>query len=692
MREQRSPGGLPGSEAGEALAAPARETAEALQRIAALERTVEVLQERLEAYRVVVDESPDAIFSLTAAGRYNYANRAFAEALGRRAEEVVGRTMWDLFPAEEADRRLSFLSSVFRTGEATSLEVRLPGAGGERHYLTSVRPVRDASGTVVSAVCRSVDITDRKRAEESHRDSEERYRRIADHTSDGIVCFGPDGRVTYVSPAYVRQLGYTEEEEIGRTPEMIRTLLHPEDHEQTFADILRAIAAKERGLVYCYRARHAAGHYIWREDHAQFRYDDSVARNYLGCIVVCRDITARRVAEEERARLESQLLRSQRLDSVGRLAGGVAHDFNNMLGIILVYADLARMGMEPHLPAYTYLREISDAARRSGALTRQLLAFARRQTVSPRVLDLNDTVAGMLSMLERLLGEEVALAWRPAAGLWRVRIDPSQVDQVLANLCLNARDATAGRGRVTIETSNRSLDAGSSRAFPGCAPGEYVALAVSDEGCGIPEEARAHLFEPFFTTKAAGSGTGLGLATVYGIAKQNDGHVEVASEQGKGATFTLLLPRCHGEAEAPRPDSLRPLAQGGGEGVLLVEDEAALLRSVGAMLRKLGYRVLAARGGAEALRLAGEHQGRLSLLLTDVVMPGMNGRELARELARAHPGLRVLFMSGYPAEVISSHGILDEGLSFLQKPFSPEELSAKVRSVLDAEGSATPVA
>ena len=330
--------------------------------------------------------------------------------------------------------------------------------------------------------------------------------------------------------------------------------------------------------------------------------------------------------------------------------------------------------------------QIQKAAQRSADLTRQLLAFARKQTIAPQVCDLNEAVAGTLELLRRLIGEPIALIWRPDPHLWPVKVDPVQIDQILTNLCVNARDAIAGAGQIAIETGNATLDQTVCAQHAGWIPGEYVRLAVSDDGRGMDPETLAHLFEPFFTTKGVGRGTGLGLATLYGVVQQNQGFIHVSSAPGLGTTFTLYLPRHRGRAVPAALAGPAESASRGHETVLLVEDEPALLRLGTTMLEKLGYRVLAAGTPGEAIRLAEEHAGAIHLLMTDVVMPEMNGRDLARRLLSLYPNLKRLFVSGYPADVIAPHGVLDDGVHFLQKPFALPELAAKIRAALEREG------
>jgi len=394
-----------------------------------------------------------------------------------------------------------------------------------------------------------------------------------------------------------------------------------------------------------------------------------------GAIVVNQDIS-------EREKLHAQLQQAQKMESVGRLAGGVAHDFNNMLGVILGHVEMALEDVDPEQPLFADLQEIHKAAERSAALTRQLLAFARKQTVAPRVIDLNTTVEGMLKMLRRLIGEDIDLLWKPGNSLQPVKVDPSQIDQLLANLCVNARDAIAGTGKVTIETGMVTFDEDYCAANLGFVPGEYVLLAVSDDGCGMDKGTLSHLFEPFFTTKELGRGTGLGLASVYGIVKQNDGFINVYSEPGRGTTFKVYLPQHKVKAHTFPEKAPDRSTEGGRETILLVEDETAILRMTATMLERMGYKVLAAATPGEAIRLALEYIGRIDLLMTDVVMPEMNGRELAGNLLRTFPNLKRLFMSGYTANVIAHHGVLDPGVHFIHKPFSKKELADKIREIL----------
>ncbi|MFA6500044.1 MAG: ATP-binding protein, partial [Desulfurivibrionaceae bacterium] len=360
-------------------------------------------------------------------------------------------------------------------------------------------------------------------------------------------------------------------------------------------------------------------------------------------------------------------------------------DFNNMLMVIIGHAELALQQIAPDQSFFANLQEIRKAAGRSADLTRQLLTFARKQTVIPKVLDLNETVEGMLKMLRRLIGEDIDLAWLPGAVVWPVKVDPSQIDQILANLCVNARDAIAGVGKVTIETRNAIIDEAYCADHLEAVPGEYLLLAVSDDGCGMDRQTLGKIFEPFFTTKELGKGTGLGLATVYGIAKQNNGFINVYSEPGQGSTFKVYLPRHAGKSEEMPEESPATPVAGGTETILLAEDEAAILDMVKQILEGFGYRVLAASTPGEAIHMAKEYAGDIHLLITDVIMPEMNGQELAKTLLSLYPKLRRLYMSGYSGNVIARHGVLDEGVNFIQKPFSMQAFAVKVREALDGK-------
>lgn len=508
------------------------------------------------------------------------------------------------------------------------------------------------------------------------RQSEERHRSILQTAMAGIWLMDSQGRFVEVNDTYCRMSGYSMQELLAMSVSDVES---KETVSDTFAHLQNVM---ERGEDR-FESRHHRkdGTVMDVEVSVQYRPTEGGQM-----VVFVQDISERKRAEEETIKLEAQLQQAQKMESIGRLAGGVAHDFNNMLTVILGHAELGLMHLDPNHPVCTDLREISKTAERSADLTRQLLAFARKQTVAPKVIDLNETVSGMLKMLQRLIGEDMSLTWQPAAALWPVKVDPSQIDQILANLCVNARDAIEDTGRIIIETTNSSIDTEYCTTNLEATPGEYVRLSVSDDGGGMDKETLPHIFEPFYTTKEMGRGTGLGLATVYGIVKQNKGFINIYSEPGQGTTFSIYLPRDAGSK------SRQAMAEGGvvavprgQETILLVEDEPAILNIAALMLEKQGYTVLKADTIEAAIQLAREHLGGIHLLMTDVIMPEMNGRDLAKNIQSLHPHIKRLFMSGYTADVIAHHGVLDDGVHFIQKPFSLPNMAAKVREVLDSK-------
>ena len=418
----------------------------------------------------------------------------------------------------------------------------------------------------------------------------------------------------------------------------------------------------------------------WVREKAELEFDPQ--GNCVRGIGFTQDITELKQAEEEREKLQAQLTQAQKMESVGQLAGGVAHDFNNMLSVILGHAEMALSQITPENPVYSHLAEIDKATQHSADLTRQLLAFARKQPVLPKVLDLNQAVAGMISMLKRLIGENIALSWEPGLDIWPVKVDPSQLGQVLTNLCINSRDAIPEAGSIIIETENVRCDKGEFEPVGGLDPGEYVRLAVTDNGCGIEKEALPHLFEPFFTTKAVGKGTGLGLASVYGAVKQNKGYINVESEPGAGTVVEIFLPRNRTTQESVDHDGETSVPEKLNSTILLVEDEPAILLMTETMLRGLGYRVLGADSPDKAFETAKNHDGKIDIIMTDVIMPGMNGRELAAKVVSLYPEIKEVYMAGYTADIISEQGVLDEQVHFLQKPFTMSKLSEKLREVL----------
>ncbi len=518
--------------------------------------------------------------------------------------------------------------------------------------------------------------------EEKRRQTEDKNRELAaivEYSDDAIIGINLELIITSWNRGAARIYGYREDEILGQSV----TVIVPEELHD---DIPRFLALIKQG--------ESIEHYETlrkRKDGVSIDVSITIspvrdAENVIiGASTIARDVTEIKRTEEAKTNLEIQLHQSQKMESVGRLAGGVAHDFNNMLGIILGHAEIAMMDVNGANPLHSNLVEIRNAAERSANLTRQLLAFARKQTVAPKVVNLNEIVTGMLSMLRRLIGENIELKWEPNTEPWLVKMDPSQVDQILANLCVNARDAIANVGKIAIETGNSTFDEVYGAFRPGFVPGDYVRLSLSDTGCGMDKEMIERIFEPFFTTKEVGKGTGLGLSTVYGVVTQNNGFIDVYSEPGQGTTFTIHLPRYVDTPEQAQTENTKtPTNILGYETILLVEDEPGILSMIALLLEKQGYTVLATNTPSQALRIAREYRDEIHLLLTDVIMPEMNGLDLAKQMTALHPSIKHLFMSGYTADIIAHHGVLEEGVYFIPKPFSAQSLATQIREALDS--------
>ena len=629
-------------------------------------------------FNALLDALPDRIILHDPTLRVIWANRAATSELSAEAAEAVtlGETYcYTLWRNQTAPCDPCPVRSSLQSGESATEIVTT--ADGKIWELRSI-PVKDA-GQIVSVIEVGRDITERKQAEMDLRESEQNFNTLVNSGLALIWTAGTDKQCNYFNRIWLEFTGRTLEQEQGNG---WLEGVHPDDLQRCFDIYVTAFDRREKFSME-YRLRRHDGEYRWIFDDGCPRYDSK--DEFIGYIGHCLDITERKNAEEEKDKLEAQLIKAQKMESVALLAGGVAHDFNNMLGVILGHAEMALEKIDPALPFRADLEKIHLAAERSADITRQLLTFARKQNIQPKVLDLNETVEGLLKMLRRLIGENINLAWLPGNGLWPIKADPSQIDQILANLCVNARDAITDIGKIIVETANCTFDAAYCTAHPGFLSGEYVQIAINDNGCGMDQLTMAHIFEPFFTTKSLGAGTGLGLATVYGAVKQNKGFVDVASQPGKGTTFTVFLPRHVGETrQEQRAGAVEPAARGS-ETILLVEDEAAMLEMTQIMLRRLGYAVLAAHTPAEAIRLVSEFTGDIHLLLTDVIMPEMNGRTLSERLLPDHPEMKCLFMSGYTADIIATHGVLAEGVNFIQKPFSLKILAAKVRGVLESD-------
>jgi len=634
-----------------------------------------IASERLA--RSILDQANEALIVCDSAGQVFRVSKV-AQALCN--VDPHGLPFERAFPLRWANGQSFSFSQKDYHRRLYGIEVSLDCAGQTRYFLLNASPLVGDQDEILGRVVTLTDITARKRTEEALRESERRLREAQALGRIGDWEYDLRSRtIRWSDQVYAL---YERDPALGPpTVEEEAAYYSPEQ-----ARILREYARRaiEEGLSFAYdlEAILPSGRTTYFSATMRpIRDEDGKVVKLAGTV---QDITERKRAEMEREKLQTQLLQAQKMEAVGRLAGGVAHDFNNMLTVILGHVQLAMMDLEPSNPLRADLEEIRKAAQRSADLTRQLLAFARKQTIAPKVLDLNETITGMLKMLRRLIGEDIDLVWMPGAKLWPVKMDPAQVDQILANLCVNARDAISGVGKVILETRNVTLDEAYCAVHADFRPGQYVMLAVSDNGCGMNEEVLEHLFEPFFTTKGVGQGTGLGLSTVYGIVKQNEGFINVYSEVGRGTTFKIYIPRFAGEVAEDQAERVLEPPRGHGETLLLVEDEVAILDLGKRLLEGLGYRVLTANRPSEALRQAEAYTGEIHLLITDLVMPEMDGRELEKRLKAIKPGLRCLFTSGYTANVISHHGVLDENVRFIQKPFSTYDLAVKVREALEA--------
>jgi len=629
------------------------------------------LRDNQDRLRAVFEHAGVGLAYIAPDGRFLQVNQRLCDILGYASYELLTRSFQDVtHPAHVGTDVAQLERLAAGEGDSYATEKRYLRKDGSEVWvgLTSAA-VRGADGRLGYFVSAFHEIADRRLAENRLRESEASYRRLVENSTIGIFRSSVDGTFLAVNPALAAMLGYDAVDDVLRL------------------DILRDVYVRldERAgiLLQLEHRPVATGEVQWRRRDGgaitvrlrlRRARDESGATTWLEGLA--EDVTQQRA-------LENQFRQAQRLEAVGRLAGGVAHDFNNILTAITGYSDMLLEELHEHDHKRQDVEEIRTAAARATSLTRQLLAFSRKQVLQARVLDLNALVGTLERMLQRLIGEDVELATALARDLGPVRADPGQLEQIIMNLAVNARDAMPSGGRLTIETANVELDDDYAQQHADAAPGSYVLLAVSDTGTGMDAETRSHLFEPFFTTKEQGKGTGLGLATVYGIVKQSGGHILVYSEPGRGTTFKIYLPRVPEPVEAPPLAQAEQPAEGGRETVLLAEDDPAVREIASVVLSRRGYRVLRAPDGQTALEMARAHAGDIQILVTDIIMPGMTGRDLAEALAAERAGVRVLYMSGYTDDAVVRHGVLEEGLPYLQKPFTPEDLAHKVRDVLD---------
>jgi PAS domain S-box-containing protein len=637
-------------------------------------------------YQVHLLESvSDAIISTNLDAEILTWNQAAETTYGWSREEVIGHPLADVLATHYVtDDRDSALQQLLDEGRWKGEVIQRHKNGAELSVLASVSLLRDNHGDPIGAVGINRDITEQVQSQKALTKVEHIYREAI--RSAGGVPYQRDysgDEYAFLGDGFEELTGFTAEEMNGA---MYSSRVRRAESYGEFA----SLPFKERqqlaraGVLRTWREdslfERKDGSLVWLADHAVPVYDD--ANQIIGSMGILMDITERKRAEEERQLLYKQLVQVQRMEMIGQMAGGVAHDFNNLLAIILMRTELAMLAVEETSPVHRHLTEILKTGRRSAEVTRQLLGFARRQPIAPRVLDLNDVIDGLLPMVRRLTSENIELIWRPAADLGAVKMDPAQIDQILVNLCINARDAITGSGEIIVSTENGVLDEYYVAAKPDLTPGDYVQLTVSDNGSGMEKSVIEHIFEPFFTTKEVGQGTGLGLATVYGIVQQNHGHIIVHSTRGLGTTFKIYLPR-HTEAveQQVEPAPLE-ITKGQGQTILLVEDEEAVLDMCAQGLHHLGYNVISTNSPTKAIQLSARRPSQIELLLTDVVMTEMSGHELSKRLMLQQPGLRVLYMSGYPIDLVAQHTVLSEDIHLLPKPFSLPEMAQRVHEVL----------
>jgi PAS domain S-box-containing protein len=618
-----------------------------------------------QQWRTTFDAVRDAICLLDRDGTVLRCNRAMADLVQRSFLNIIGYSYEELMHAAAGAVKLPDFHRIHKTHRRETAELAI----GTRWYRVTADPVLDEQGAVIGTAHLYADITERRQSEQTLA----QLAAIVESSDEAMIGTTLDGAVLTWNPAAEHLFGFTASEVHGQS---VAAIVPPDRMEELTRNLAR-IQHGERVDYYETVARRKDG--SLRDVALTVSPIRDAAGTVLGASCILRDIT-------EQKRLAEQYRHGQKMEAVGRLAGGIAHDFNNLLTIILGYGQIVLAQLPKEESSAALVSEIVKAGDRAATLTRQLLAFSRRQVLDPRVVDLNSLVVDMEKMLRRLIGEDVTLEIRQDPALERVRADPGQIDLILLNLAVNARDAMPHGGRLLIETSNIDLDQAYALANPDARPGPYVLLSIADTGTGIPPDLLPHIFEPFFTTKEIGKGTGLGLSTVYGVVQQSDGHIAVVSKPGVGTTFKIYLPRT-AEQVTSAPSLTTSSTLSGTETILVVEDKENVRQYTAFALRKYRYKVIEASCGDEALRLAAKHSGPIHLLLTDVVMPEISGRELATHLAHSHPETRVLYFSGYPGDAIVRHGIRTSEMNFLQKPFRPDTLARKVRDVLDSPES-----
>jgi PAS domain S-box-containing protein len=633
---------------------------------------------------LAISATADAIWERNLRTNEAYYSPRWYKMLGYEDQQfpMVHDTFKTLCHPDDLQPTLECIETTLSSPQSSGYdaEFRMRAADGSWLWILGRGNVveRDSEGHPLILSGTNTNVTERKRAEHALAEKEHRFSVMIQNFSDMLLILDLDGTAHFVSPACEAILGYTSKELLGKSA---YSFIHPDDTSRVHEIMASLLASKDRTVVVEFRYIHRDASVRWVEASGTNLVDDPAIG---GFVLAVRDITRRRQSELENARLAASLRQAQKMESIGRLAGGVAHDFNNLLTVISGNVSLALMELQPQDPLQEPMGEIGKAVESAANLTRQLLAFSRKQVIDPRVVNLNTVVERLHKLLRRVLGEDIELRIALSDDLGQVRIDPGQLEQIIVNLAVNARDAMPDGGKLTLETANIRLDESYCREHIHVQPGEFILLAVSDNGTGIEDDAKAHLFEPFFTTKEQGKGTGLGLAMVYGAVTQHKGTIEVYSELGRGTTFKVYLPRVDEQPEHLR-DGPKSRIPRGHETILLVEDEAMVRDLAAKLLKRQGYRVHAFANGAEALLAAGEMNDPIHLLITDVVMPGINGRALADNLVALRPTMKVLFTSGYTGDVIVYHGMLERGVEFVAKPYSLEQLAERVREVLDGD-------
>jgi two-component system, cell cycle sensor histidine kinase and response regulator CckA len=630
-----------------------------------------------ELFRLITENAADMIAVVDMEGNRIFNSLSYERVLGYSLAELKTSSSFDQVHPEDIDRVRQAAIEARRTGIGLPLEYRVRHKDGTWRMLESTASViRNSKGIPEKLVIVNRDVTERDRAAEALQRSEASFRSVVEDAPYGIYRASVAGDLILVNLALQKMLGYDSREELLQANVGSHIYRHAPEHERFIRTVVQEQYFKDVELEWK------------RKDGAPItvRCSGWPVRDERGTVtyleVFAEDVTERRV-------LERQLRMAQKMEAVGRLSGGIAHDFNNLLGVIIGYSQVLKRSLGSANPLwFEHAEEIEKAGQRAVSLTRQLLAFSRQQVLEPVILNLNTLVSDMEKMLPRLIGEDVTLELHLDPALSQVKADHGQIEQVIMNLAVNARDAMLDGGKLTIQTANVELDLAYTRKHPGSRIGQYVMLAVSDTGTGIDPEIQSQIFEPFFTTKERDKGTGLGLATVYGVVKQSGGYIAVDSEKGKGARFSVYLPRVEQPVPTSEVKTGAPANIRGSETVLLVEDAEPLRKLANMFLRDSGYNVLTAADGREALEVARSHAGPIHLLLTDVVMPGINGRVLAERLAPQQRGMKVLYMSGYTDSFIAGHGVLEAGTHLLHKPFTQDVLARKVREVLDSTGSA----